>query len=146
MLGKLLDIIDGSGGTWTIRKKQGLPLSNLAIIVSVEDFFDKMPPGGYYFAANAGFGDEKFYILFNKIKEERTVQDIWIEIHDYDPDEDEYPYAEVCYISTTACKDEVVKWFSYTSSPSNISICENDVGECLALIREGYKLFCCWWD
>jgi hypothetical protein len=142
MLKKLLKIINEHGGTWSMRKKQGLPENNTIIIVSIENFFKEAPLNGYNFAANANFGDTEFYRLFNKIKRKESVQDVWIEIHDYDPDEDEYPYAETCYISTIAKEEDLWKWFGDRAFPSTISILKVSKGE-FSPINEGYTVFSC---
>jgi len=156
MLDILLEEINKHGGVqyYESKNKDGKIVSRGTIIpqviVTLENFFDGTPDPNYTnFAANAAtacFGDSEFYELFKSFREKDEVQDVWIELTEYDPNEYEYPYSEVCYISTTANEDEIMQWFGDVAFPSEISICEDVKQEGLPAINEGYTLFHCWWD
>lgn len=127
-----------------MRKQAGLDVREIpSIIVSVDDFFDEALSNEQYFATNTGLSNEKFYALFKLICEKVSVQYIWIEIFDFDPDEDEYPSADVCYIVTTASQDEVWGWFGEQAFPSSISLC-NDAGKLgFPPTENGVAMYCC---
>jgi len=159
MLDKLLERINELGGIQYFEKKNkdGIIINRHTripqVIVTLEDFFEGMPESCTHnyacninFASNAGFSDFEFYELFKTVREKEMVQDVWVELSDYDPEEYEYPYSETCYISTAANEDELMKWFGDVAFPSEIHICEDGEIEGIPTIKVGYTLFCCWWD
>lgn len=147
MLKHLLKLIEEKGGSWSVNKKLNRPLNIDQIIVSVDDFFDGIEDN-QDFATNTGEGNQVFHQLFQEIKNKKVVQDVWIAIYDYDPDEDEWPYAETCYISTTASKEEVFQWFPGNTFPSDIQLQDLDGNplKYLPPIDANHRVFCCWWD
>jgi len=164
MLDTLVEKINKHGGIQYVEMKndEGVICNRHTripqIIVTLEEYFERLPDpfnkeiGLRVFAANAvHFTDAEFYELFKSFRGKETVQGVWIELVHYDPREEEYPYSDICYISTIAEEDEIKEWFGNKSCPSDITICEDAEFEELHLmglppIKDGYTLYYCWWD
>jgi hypothetical protein len=163
---ELEEIINKNGGTWSMRQSQGLSIPEdaiygnphppspdslgIMILVSIDDFFGGMPlekTDG--FASNTGIESEKFYELFKLFKEYDTVQDIWINIYDYDPndklDKNPYPYADTCFLSIIKDSDVTDGWFDGVVPPDYVSFWE-DVKEPFLNVDENHEVVMFSWD
>lgn len=130
-----------------IEKQGGFrPPYNRDILVSVEDFFEDNNVIGS-FAANActkNLDVHEFYEILKNIKTKENVQDIWIVICDID---EEWPYSDTIYISTTASGDDIYEWFGdgFPSEVWEVNSKENILTE-IPQLRTEFKLFGVWWD
>lgn len=91
-------------------------------------------------------GTEKFYSILKQIRNKTNVQDVLVEIMEYDEGDEIWPFSERVYILTDAEEDEVIKWGE--------EIKVSDVSEgymygqpkAVPKLREGYKVYSLWWD
>lgn len=89
-------------------------------------------------------GTEKFYHVLKEIRNRSNVQDVLVEIMEYD--EDTWPFSERVYIITSAKKYEVREWVK--------EIDVGDIGEgyeygqpkVAPKLKEGYFVYSLWWD
>lgn len=130
-----------------IEKQGGFkPPYSRDILVSIEDFFEGNNAAGS-FAANActeNLDVHEFYEILKDIKLKENVFEVWIVICDID---EEWPYSDTIYISTTANEDDIYKWFG-DGFPSEVW--QVDCKECALIqtseLKNGFRVFGAWWD
>ncbi|WP_252249480.1 hypothetical protein [Clostridium sp. VAP23] len=91
-------------------------------------------------------GTEKIYSILKEVRNKSNVQDVLIEILEYDEGDDVWPFSERVYILTDAEEDEVMKWVEDLDI-SGIS--EGDIyGQSKAApkLSDGYRVYSLWWD
>ena len=117
-------------------------------LVSIEEFFEDNVYR-WSFAANACNNDVDVFTfnrIFRDLEQLKSVQFIEILIVDID-DEEEWPYSDTAFISTSLNEKEIESFFG-KAFPSEIT--EINVGDPILKqikdIKEGFKLYCLWWD
>lgn len=130
-----------------IEKQGGFkPPYSRDILVSIEDFFEGNNVVGS-FAANActeNLDVHEFYKILKGIKLKENVLEVWIVICDID---EEWPYSDTIYISTTANEDGIYEWFrdGFPSEVWQINSKECEVIQTSEL-KNGFRVFGVWWD
>lgn len=116
-------------------------------IVSLEDFFegnDDIGSIGCNILEHPGI--EKFYSILKEIRNKVNVQDILVEIMEYDELDNTWPFSERIYILTKEEKSEISIW---TKELQLDDIGEGYVyGEPKAApkLEEGCLVYSLWWD
>ncbi|NFT91086.1 tryptophan synthase subunit alpha [Clostridium botulinum] len=120
---------------------------NLLPIVSLELFFegnDDIGSIGCNILEHPG--TEKFYSILKEIRNKPNVQDVLIEIMEYDEGDDVWPFSERVYILTDAEEEEVMKWVE------DLDISEISEGYIYGQSKAAPKLsgrcrvYSLWWD
>ncbi|NFI94854.1 tryptophan synthase subunit alpha [Clostridium botulinum] len=120
---------------------------NLLPIVSLELFFegnDDIGSIGCNILEHPG--TEKFYSILKEIRNKPNVQDVLIEIMEYDEGDDVWPFSERVYILTDAEEDEVMKWVE------DLDISEISEGyiygqsKAAPKLSDGCRVYSLWWD
>lgn len=117
-----------------------------SVLVSVKEFFEDNN-NEYSFAANVcnnNINVFSFYKIFNMLSTLESVQDVWILITDID---EEWPYSDTVYISSSLKQNEINNIFG-DAFPSEINeVDSNDeISDQIQNLKDGYKLYCLWWD
>ncbi|HAG44160.1 MAG TPA: hypothetical protein DCL31_13605 [Clostridium sp.] len=116
-------------------------------IVSLEDFFEEnndIGSIGCNILEHPGI--EKFYSILKEIRNKVNVQDVLVEIMEYDELDNTWPFSERIYILTNEEKSEISIW---TKELQVDDIGEGYVyGESKAVpkLEEGYLVYSLWWD
>lgn len=116
-------------------------------IVSLEDFFeenDDIGSIGCNILEHPGV--EKFYSILKEIRNKINVQDVLVEIMEYDGVDNTWPFSERIYILTKEEKSEISIW---TKELQVDGIGEGYMyGEPKAApkLEEGYLVYSLWWD
>jgi hypothetical protein len=122
-------------------------MENSLPVVSLELFFeenDDIGSIGCNLLEHPGI--EKFYTILKQIRNKPTVQDILVEIMEYDEGDEIWPFSERIYILTDVEEDEVIRWVK------ELEISEISQGymygqpKVAPKLREGYKVYSLWWD
>lgn len=86
-------------------------MENSLPVVSLELFFEEnndIGSIGCNLLDHPGIG--KFYSILKQIRNKTNVQDVLVEIMEYDEGDEIWPFSERVYILTDAEADEVIKW------------------------------------
>lgn len=127
--------------------KQEDEMDNSLPVVSLELFFEENNDIGSIGCNLLDHpGIEKFYSILKQIRNKTNVQDVLVEIMEYDEGDEIWPFSERVYILTDAEEDEVIKWVK------QLEISEISQGymygqpKVAPKLREGYKVYSLWWD
>ena len=91
-------------------------------------------------------GVEKFYSTLKQIRDKSNVQNVLVEIMEYDEGDDIWPFSERVYILANAQIDEVADWVK------ELEICDISAGymygqpKSAPELNEGYSVYSIWWD
>ncbi|WP_291581966.1 hypothetical protein [Clostridium sp. UBA6640] len=116
-------------------------------IVSLEDFFegnDDIGSIGCNILEHPGI--EKFYLILKEIRNKVNVQDVLVEIMEYDELDNTWPFSERIYILTKEEKSEISIWTKELQL--------DDIGEgymygepkAAPKLEEGCLVYSLWWD
>ena len=116
-------------------------------IVSLEDFFegnDDIGSIGCNILEHPGI--EKFYSILKEIRNKVNVQDVLVEIMEYDELDNTWPFSERIYILTKEEKSEISIWTKELQL--------DDIGEgymygepkAAPKLEEGCLVYSLWWD
>lgn len=122
-------------------------MENSLPVVSLELFFEENDDIGSIGCNLLNHpGIEKFYSILKEIRNKPTVQDVLVEIMEYDEGDEIWPFSERVYILTDVEDDEVIRWVK------ELEISEISQGymygqpKVTPKLREGYKVYSLWWD
>lgn len=91
-------------------------------------------------------GVERFYSTLKQIRDKSNVQDVLVEIMEYDEGDDIWPFSERVYVLTNAQIDEVADWVK------ELEISDISEGYMYGQpkpapeLNEGYSVYSIWWD
>ncbi len=116
-------------------------------IVSLEDFFEEnndIGSIGCNILEHPGI--EKFYSILKEIRNKVNVQDVLVEIMEYDELDNTWPFSERIYILTKEETSEISIWTK--------ELQVDDIGEgyvygepkAVPKLEEGYLVHSLWWD
>lgn len=91
-------------------------------------------------------GTEKFYSILKKIRDRENVQDVLIEIMEFDEDESMWPFSERVYIITSASKNEIRDWVEELEIDEIGKGYEYCKPVEAPVQKEGYHVYSLWWD
>ena len=124
-------------------RKRALP------VVSLENFFegnDDYGSIGCNLSADEHPGPQGFYEILRAIRQREDVQDVLVEIHEWEEDEEAWPFSERIYILTTATPNDVAQWVACLH-PDDVSEGYAFGKPPFAPISEpGQRVFSVWWD
>lgn len=129
--------------------EQGIldPKVKYAPIVSLEEFFEENSDEssiGCNLLEHPGI--DTFYKVLHGIRSKPDVQDVFVEITDYEEDEEYWPFSERVYILTSAALEEVEGW--------TVPLEPDEVDEGYAFeknpsapeLLKGHHVISIWWD
>jgi hypothetical protein len=116
-------------------------------VVTVDDFFSgncDRNSIGVNLSPHPGI--DRFRDVLNRIRSRKDVQDVLVEIYEFDESSDAWPYTERIYVLTKAKAETVRRWLA-PIEPTEIS--EGWFGAVppeAPCLRAGYRVVAAWWD
>ena len=118
-----------------------------APVVSLEGFFEGNEDEGSIGCNLVQHpGIDSFYRVLKQIRGRDDVQDVLIEIYEFEDEYADWPFSESVYIVTSATKEDVTEWMQ-PLQPDEIG--EGWTGgrpSAAPEVKEGYKVYRAWWD
>jgi len=91
-------------------------------------------------------GIEKFYSVLKHIRNKSNVQDVFIEIMEYEEGDDVWPFSERVYILTEASTGEVTNWVKELEIDDISEGYMFGQPKVAPKLKVGYFVYSIWWD